>query len=739
MNVLVYSGPGTTAESVKHCLESLRLHLSPSYAVVAVLEHALVNDPWMHKTSTLVLPGGADLPYCRVLNGEGNRKIARFVQRGGNFVGFCAGGYYAAAKCQFEVGTPMEVSGPRELAFFPGTARGCVYKGFVYETQCGAKAARLVPEGDADGAPLYNYYNGGGCFVDAAAFPDTEVLARYADPVELDADEDCLAAVVLCKVGRGRALLTGTHPEYTPALLKAPAAADAALAPGLPYARAYAVLADAAHDRRRRACMRDWLLRLGLRVNDSIDALVPQLTPIYVTSLKPEAMLLMQQQLGVDRGGLTTMKDAHDVFVLHGDKEGHLMLAEPTEPPQGATSATDAEVPDASDAEAPDATDAEVPDATDAETPATAAAAAAAAATAAAAASAAATADLDTAPKHVKFCAAAPPYKLTPYFNINTYLERLRRLSAAGATGAVGAFGTTFGYAEVVTSTNTLLDKNPALLQHLPHGFTLTATTQVAGRGRGGNVWVNPRGVMATLVVFKIPVTNSKALIVTLQYLCGLALVELILAYGSDVPGAAAGYEEMPIRLKWPNDIYLMKPQYFERPLAPAANAATLDEDEEMYAKILGALLNSQYLNRCFHLVWGVGVNVSNLAPTTLLNLVLDKLNALRARRGLAPLPHYQHEVLLAKMLYTVEQFYAVFAKAGIKPFLPLYYKRWFHLGQRVLVDAAGDGRQRQCLIKGITEDHGLLVVEDVATGEVLELQPDGNSFDIFRGLIYRK
>lgn len=694
MNVLVYSGPGTTAESVKHCLESLRLHLSPSYAVVAVLEHALVNDPWMHKTSTLVLPGGADLPYCRVLNGEGNRKIARFVQRGGNFVGFCAGGYYAAAKCQFEVGTPMEVSGPRELAFFPGIARGCVYKGFVYETQCGAKAARLVPEGNADGDPLYNYYNGGGCFVDAAAFPDTEVLARYADPVELDADADCLAAVVLCKVGRGRALLTGTHPEYTPALLKAPAA-DAT--PGLPYARAYAVLADAAHDRRRRACMRDWLVRLGLRVNDSIDALVPQLTPIYVTSLKPEAVVQLQQLMGVDRGGLTKLKDAHDVFVFHGDKEGQLMLAEPTEPPQAAT-----------DADASDAT------------------------------------DTGAAPNHVKFCAAAPPYKLTPYFNINTYLEHLRRLSAVGAGGAggagnaVGAFGTTFGYAEVVTSTNTLLDKNPQLLQHLPHGFTLTATTQVAGRGRGGNVWVNPRGVMATLVVFKIPVANSKALIVTLQYLCGLALVELILAYGSDVPGAAAGYEEMPIRLKWPNDIYLMKPQYFERPLAPAANAATLDEDEEMYAKILGALLNSQYLNQCFHLVWGVGVNVSNLAPTTLLNLVLDKLNTLRARRGLAALPHYQHEVLLAKMLYTVEQFYAVFTKAGIKPFLPLYYKRWFHLGQRVLVDA-GDGRQRQCVIKGITEDHGLLVVEDVATGEVLELQPDGNSFDIFRGLIYRK
>lgn len=37
-------------------------------------------------------------------------------------------------------------------------------------------------------------------------------------------------------------------------------------------------------------------------------------------------------------------------------------------------------------------------------------------------------------------------------------------------------------YGEVVTSTNTILEKNPKFLSRLPQGFTATATTQVAGK-----------------------------------------------------------------------------------------------------------------------------------------------------------------------------------------------------------------------------------------------------------------
>lgn len=91
MNVLVYSGPGTTSESVKHCIDSLRLHLSKYYAVLPVNETVLLDEPWMRKTSLLVIPGGTELSYCQVLNGYGNRKIRSYVTKGGKFMGFGAG------------------------------------------------------------------------------------------------------------------------------------------------------------------------------------------------------------------------------------------------------------------------------------------------------------------------------------------------------------------------------------------------------------------------------------------------------------------------------------------------------------------------------------------------------------------------------------------------------------------------------------------------------------------------
>jgi biotin--protein ligase len=158
--------------------------------------------------------------YCRSLNGEGNRRIEQYVRRGGAYLGLCAGGYYGTSKCEFEVGNRvLEVVGPRELGFFPGTCRGCAFKGFVYHSEGGAKAAQLKVNNEAFKSgivPLIfrSYYNGGGVFVDAGKFTDkgVEILASYADALDVEGG-DRPAAVVYCKVGEGGALLTGPHPE----------------------------------------------------------------------------------------------------------------------------------------------------------------------------------------------------------------------------------------------------------------------------------------------------------------------------------------------------------------------------------------------------------------------------------------------------------------------------------------------------------------------------------------------
>lgn len=41
--------------------------------------------------------------------------------------------------------------------------------------------------------------------------------------------------------------------------------------------------------------------------------------------------------------------------------------------------------------------------------------------------------------------------------------------------------------------------------------------------------------------------------------------------------------------------------------------------------------------------------------------------------------------------------------------------------------------------IMGITPDHGLLRTEPLSGGQYIDLQPDGNSFDMMKGLIKTK
>lgn len=156
-----------------------------------------------------------------MLNGAGNRAIAQFVRRGGAYLGFCAGGYYASRQCEFGVGEPrLEVIGSRELGFFPGTCRGGAFKGFAYHGENGARAAQVLVHKRAFATAgvvpdeFHCYHNGGGVFVDAGAMAanGVEVLASYGEDIDVDGGQGS-AAVVYCKVGEGAALLTGIHPE----------------------------------------------------------------------------------------------------------------------------------------------------------------------------------------------------------------------------------------------------------------------------------------------------------------------------------------------------------------------------------------------------------------------------------------------------------------------------------------------------------------------------------------------
>jgi biotin---protein ligase len=218
--------------------------------------------------------------------------------------------------------------------------------------------------------------------------------------------------------------------------------------------------------------------------------------------------------------------------------------------------------------------------------------------------------------------------------------------------------------------------------------------------------------------------------IVFIQYLAGLATYQAIKTYS---PDHGFGYGEMPVRLKWPNDIYALDPEKMNE-------GRTIDSKRpEDYVKIGGVLVNSSYAGGEYLCVCGIGLNLDNALPTTSLNALLVPLNARRIRRKIAPLPNFTYEKLLARILVVFEEMYARFRIRGFRAFEELYYEAWLHSGQIVTLE----GGQRARIL-GVTMDYGMLRCaelgwEDRGTGKIVELMTDGNSFDFFKGFIRRK
>ncbi|GJN82259.1 biotin holocarboxylase synthetase [Purpureocillium lilacinum] len=658
LNVLVYTGTGTTAESVRQCVFSLRRLLSPNYAVIPINETVILKEPWAPTCALLVIPGGADLGYCRVLNGEGNRRVADYVRRGGAYLGLCAGGYYGSARCEFEVGNkPLEVIGSRELAFFPGTCRGGAFKGFEYQSERGARAAVLKVATGAfkEEVPqrFASYYNGGGVFVDAASVKNrkVEVLASYDEEIDVDGG-DGKAAVVLCHVGDGKALLTGPHPEFAPANLYPQ--------PDIPgYDELIRKLAE--DDQKRVQFLKACLASVGLEVSQEVAAL-PPLSSLHLSAIdntKVSEILCSWEDVFEKENGQELVKGEADTFHVQSDEDNLSVeeLRQSLPADGGADGIVDY------------------------------------------------SAVTKTIVAHEK---ALPSHEVTPRFNHKLYYSNLRRFQVA--EGAED-WGNILLYGDVVTSTNSLLEKNPKLISKLPTGFTFSASTQVAGRGRGTNVWLAPPGALLFSTIINHPAHLAVSRpVVFIQYIAAVAIVEAIQSLDVE-------YANLPVKLKWPNDIYALDP--------------TKPPSAKQYVKIGGILSQCGYSDGAYQIVLGIGINAINPRPTTSIS---DLLPA-----GTAP-PRL--EALLARILTRLEAIYAQFRREGFSEDLERrYYRHWLHTGQAVSLEAEGGVKAR---VLGITRDWGMLRVEETdregrGTGRIWSLQSDENSFDFWKGLVRRK
>ncbi|KAF8931648.1 biotin holocarboxylase synthetase [Dissophora ornata] len=695
MNVLVYSGEGTSRTSLAHAVRTLRGLVGQHYDVMKIDAKGLQTEPWEESTALLVIPGGRDIPYTRDLHGDVVVKIRSYVQAGGKFWGICAGAYFASDRIVFEVGTPLEVQGNRELKFFGGECRGVVYPGFVYDSEYGANAVgvrlnRLVFPKDRLGFEETRvYFNGGGYFVDAEKDPGTEVLAWYSESNEPTMDvgmssDKPKAAMIMCQVGKGAALLTGVHPEYDAVHL------DAANPEYGPLPNVVSRLLE--KDQERILLIRSLITKLGLKLNhpnvstefgaSEEDAKldlppgaiqgIPDLSALYLASVHPTYIEALTRSLKGFATPEGLIKEPNDTFQLIPS-------------PQHAVPVHTSTLSETADNEGE-----------------------------------------EKVIKNLVLCPdGAPPTSLTPQFSMGEYFNHLQHVRHQDTSLH---FGNSLMYGEVVSSTQTMLDKNFALCQRLPNGFVCNATTQVAGRGRGRNSWISPPGCLQFSMVLRHSVQARHASAVFVQYLVALAVVESVCSL--------PGYEDVPLRLKWPNDIYA------EAPIEDGEEGQGQQQQQQTpkMVKIGGVLVNSNFSGSEFLLVIGCGVNTTNPNPTTSINHIIRYHNKVTGKN----LGLFTQETLLAHILVKLEQMYDLFLHGNGTGFAQLeqtYYKRWLHSNAFVTLTTMTP--HRKVRIQGITLDYGLLRTvavddqgRDLEGGEEFKLQPDGNSFDMLKGLI---
>lgn len=213
--IYIYAGPGTSPVSVNHAEYTLKKMVDSRYSIQKIDPEDVTHGSWAKNAALFVIPGGADIPYGKSLNSKGNQQIQTYVQDGGAYLGFCAGAYYGSKKVRFAVGTPLEVVGDRELAFFPGVAEGPVLKPWHDKSNAGSEAALLQWEGPHSpfrmNQPFTTYFNGGGHFVKADTYPHVTVLATYTPSPPK-------AAIIEIAIGKGRVILSGVHCEFAPEL-----------------------------------------------------------------------------------------------------------------------------------------------------------------------------------------------------------------------------------------------------------------------------------------------------------------------------------------------------------------------------------------------------------------------------------------------------------------------------------------------------------------------------------------
>ncbi|XP_055595031.1 biotin--protein ligase [Uranotaenia lowii] len=276
-----------------------------------------------------------------------------------------------------------------------------------------------------------------------------------------------------------------------------------------------------------------------------------------------------------------------------------------------------------------------------------------------------------------------------PNFSTAKYLAHLKTSSLGRPTL----------YLPVVTSSMDIV--TPVTLSH---GFVVIPRRQTSGNGRNNNAWLSPEGCAMFSIQLHVPLNSPLGQrLPMIQHLVAVAIVSAIHKATGSV---------LDVRLKWPNDIY--------------ANGQV---------KIGGSIINSQVQADRAIVNVGCGLNLSNSRPTVCVNDLIERKN--RETDG-DPLPKLQHEQLLAMIFNEIELLFDRVQSQDVEQLYRRYYDCWLHENQKVTVKGE-DGQQEVAgQITGIDE-YGYLLVTTEGRDIPFCVHPDGNSFDMMKGLIIPK
>eukprot|EP00892_Ulva_mutabilis_P004735 jgi/Ulvmu1/2633/UM014_0085.1 len=198
----------------------------------------------------------------------------------------------------------------------------------------------------------------------------------------------------------------------------------------------------------------------------------------------------------------------------------------------------------------------------------------------------------------------------------------------------------------------------------------------------------------------------------SVQFIAGLAMVSALQEIFTGSFGISPSPDSFPIKLKWPNDIY------------------THMSDGRLL-KIGGVLVTAVHQGSELCASVGVGLNVSNMQPTTCVHSILRDMDPKISDSDVQS--YASRERVLATFLNHLDELLEVLSDEGFSALHTTYKRYWLHEGQELYI-----GHDKVPMtVQGLSQDGYLEAVD--ASGQLHVLHPDGNSLDMMTGLVSKK